>query len=98
VEHDHAPELCEPGEKAGDHRVLPVQLDVIRHARDPDEVERALAHDLVGDVDIPTPGVPRLGSYGARHLVLNRVTAPATVARRASGTPRVTLPSIQTTC
>ena len=43
-----------------DRGVVPAQLDVVRHARDPDEVERPVADDLVSDVDVARPRVTGL--------------------------------------
>src|SRR5262249_20208205 len=51
-------------------RLLPYELDVRPQPGDEDEVERALADDLVGDVDIAAFHVPRLGLH-------NQELAPA---------------------
>jgi hypothetical protein len=40
--------------------VLPDELDVRDEPGDEDDVELALAEDLVGDVDLAASGVPRL--------------------------------------
>src|SRR5262249_42707343 len=45
------------------HRVLPAQLDVMRHARNPDQVEGTLAHNLVRDVHVTALGVARLRGH-----------------------------------
>src|SRR5437899_8039710 len=53
VEHDQPRKRHEPSQEALHRRVLPAQLDVVRQAGDPDEVERAFSDNLVGDVDVP---------------------------------------------
>src|SRR5215210_40764 len=77
VEQDQARERREPPEEARQLRLLPHELDVRDPAGNVDEIERPLAHDLVGDVDVAASGVARLGR---RH--------PRTANRRhAVGTP-----------
>ena len=51
VEQKQTPQLHQPDEEAHNRRVLPAQLDVVREARDPDEVELSFADHLVCDVD-----------------------------------------------
>ena len=60
VEEDQPREGREPAEEARVARLLPRQLEVGDPARDKDEVERAVADDLIGDVDVAAPGVARL--------------------------------------
>ena len=47
-----------PLEEAGAGRLLPRHLDVGDPSRDVDQVERSLADDLIGDVDVAALGVP----------------------------------------
>ena len=54
---DHPRERGERLEEARRRLVLPDQLDVGDEAGDDDEVELALAEDLVGDVDVAAAGV-----------------------------------------
>ena len=61
---DHDPgERAEALEQIGNHRHLPVVLDVRDEARDEDQIEVALAEDLVGDVGVAAERVA-----GARRL------------------------------
>ena len=62
VEQDQPRERGEPGEEPRVLRHLPAHLDVRDPAGHPDEVERPLADDLVGDVGVAAPDVA-----GRRH-------------------------------
>jgi len=57
VEVDHAREGGQALEKAPRRLVLPEQFDVRRESIDADQIEAALAKDLVGEVYVPTSGV-----------------------------------------
>ena len=61
VEQDQAREAREPLEEGGDARLGPQVLDLLQLRRDVDEVDRAVADDLVGDVDVAGAGVACLG-------------------------------------
>ena len=52
VEDDQAPDGRQPPALAGQLRDLPERLDVMHPALDQHQVERALAHDLVREVDV----------------------------------------------
>ena len=52
VEDDQAPDRRQPPPLAGQLRDLPERLDVVHPALDQHEVERALAQDLVREVDV----------------------------------------------
>ena len=57
VEENQARKRGQAVQKAGDERILPLVLDVRDPAAHDDQVERRIAHDLVGDVHVATPGV-----------------------------------------
>jgi hypothetical protein len=59
VELDQPRERRELPEKARPGRQLPVDLDVREERRHNHDVERGLAHRLVGDLQITTPRIPR---------------------------------------
>ena len=52
LEANEAGERRKPLEHAGEARLFPLVFDVRREARDNDDVERALPHDLIGDVHV----------------------------------------------
>ena len=61
VEEDQARERGEPLEEARAARLLPVQLEVGDEPGHEDQVDRAVADDLVGDVDVAALRVAGLG-------------------------------------
>src|SRR4029453_5078287 len=58
VEADQARERSEPLEEVGVRRIPPVDLEVREEPGDEDQVERSVAGQLVGDVDVAAPRVP----------------------------------------
>jgi hypothetical protein len=67
VEQDEAAEGGEPAEQVAVARVLALDLKVRHEARDVDEVQRAVADDLVGDADIAILGVADFGRLHGSH-------------------------------
>ena len=63
VEEDQAAERRKPTEEPGDARLLPEVLDVGDPAMNEYEVDRALARDLVRDVDVSALRVFRFGNH-----------------------------------
>jgi hypothetical protein len=63
IEDDHAAERREPPHPVAVEWVLPSEIDVRNPARDDDEIERPLADDLIGNVDVAALGVPCLGAH-----------------------------------
>lgn len=59
VEQNHAREATQALEPRTAVRLLPVQLEMLDEARDPDERRLPLAEDLVGDVHVAAAGVAR---------------------------------------
>src|SRR4051812_26465451 len=64
VEHDDAAEGPEAREEMREHRIVPAEVEIGDEARDIDEVEGALAEDLVGDTHVAALGVPGVGRHG----------------------------------
>jgi hypothetical protein len=62
VEEDQSCERGQSLQESRERRDLPPVLDVRDPAVHEDEVERTLAHDSVGEMDIAAPGVAGLGS------------------------------------
>jgi hypothetical protein len=62
VEDDQPGERSQPTPEGGLRGVVPGQLDVGDPAGNEDEVDRPLADDLVGDVDLAALGISGLGS------------------------------------
>ena len=52
VEDDQPRDRRQPVQKPRVRRALPGKLDVMRHARDPDEIQSTIADNLVGNVDV----------------------------------------------
>src|SRR3989442_2780118 len=74
VEEDHAAEGCEAPHPVAVGRVLPGEVNVRDPARHDDEIERPLADDLVGNVDVAALGVA--GFWGHQ-----RSLAPSAIER-----------------
>ena len=72
VEGDQARERRQPLEKATVGRELPSVLDLIRPAARVDEIQRALADDLVGDVEI---AALRVSDLSSDDVIIARVSA-----------------------
>jgi hypothetical protein len=51
VEDDQPRDRRQPVQKPRVRRALPGKLDVMRHARNPDEIQSTIADNLVGNVD-----------------------------------------------
>ena len=64
VEQDQPRERGEPEEEARERGLLPEVLEVRDPAHHEHEVERAVAHDLVGDVDVAAARVAHARSHG----------------------------------
>ena len=60
VEDDQARERAEPLQEVSQRRRLPLELEVGGEAEDEDQVDRPIAHDLVGDRGIAGLGIPGL--------------------------------------
>ena len=60
VEADHPRDLGEPTRRRSTMAALPPELDVLETAGRPEQVDRPFADDLVGDVGVAAPRVPRL--------------------------------------
>src|SRR5207248_8493140 len=63
VEQDHPGEPREPTHPVAVKRILPREVDVRDPAGHDDEIERAIAYDLVGDVDVTALGVAGVSSH-----------------------------------
>jgi hypothetical protein len=63
VEENHAAEGSKPPYPVAVERVLPREIDVRDPARDDDEVERPVPHDLIGNVDVAALGVTGFGTH-----------------------------------
>ena len=72
VEQDQAAERCEPPVERRQPRLLPAVLDVRDESGNEDEVERTVARDLIGDVDLTAPGIARLRSIHGHSLYSRR--------------------------
>ena len=76
VEQQQPRERGEAVEEPSLSRILPGELDVTHPTGNEDEVDRPLAEDLVGDVDVAALRVPRLGDHPAslseRDVPVNR--------------------------
>jgi hypothetical protein len=57
VEQNEAAERSEPADERSVLRGLPGCLDVRHVARNPEQIERAIANDLIGDVNVIAPDV-----------------------------------------
>jgi hypothetical protein len=68
VEADESGKRSESMQHPSETRLLPLVLNMRYEARNHDEIERTGAHYLVGDVNIPTLGVPCLGYRAHAHL------------------------------
>ena len=78
VEENQAREGRQPAEKPRERRLLPEIFEVRHPAHDEDEIDRAVAADLVGDVHVTAARVlDRAGCHGRRD---RRMAAGATCA------------------
>ena len=78
VEDDETRERRQPAAEVAVPRRLPTELHVRDITGHEDDVERTVARDLVGDVDVAAPGVPRLRNV---HLTEVSATRPAPASR-----------------
>ena len=69
VEQDQSRERRELLEETRDARVRPLQVEVRDETRHEDEVERTVAHDLKGDVDLPATRVTCLWRHRTPRLL-----------------------------
>ena len=66
VEHDDTRERGEPFHPVAEPDLAPVEVDVRNETRHDHEIDRAIAEDLVGDVDVAAEGVSGFGD-GSGH-------------------------------
>ena len=81
VEEDQARERAEPLQEVSHRRRLPLELEVGGEAEDEDQVDRPIAHDLVGDRGIAGLGIP--GLRGAQRTPERNYSLPGAVPSRA---------------
>src|SRR5262245_36311678 len=66
VEHDQPRERSKAIEEMAGVRMIPPELHIGRAPANEDDVERAVADDLVGDVDVAALREPRLGLHAGQ--------------------------------
>src|SRR5205085_3605513 len=94
VERDDPAERGEPLEEPARERILPHHVDVRDPPGDEDEIERTVAEDLIGDVDVAALRVARLGVHDHRPcsgaaLAVNAASGAVTSAESAADTRRM---------
>ena len=68
VEHEESSVLGESEDVPDEERLLPRRQEVARYPSDEHEVHGTLADDLVRDVQIAAPRIPRLGKHDREPL------------------------------